>query len=91
MYVKDPSAKKLLRGGIRFAPTKQFRSAIKGYKGLISFILRISDTLSIVFTYPNHLDFMYHRKLSGELYRKPFINAFISISMEYVKSLRKYA
>lgn len=91
MLITEPSLKKFLNEGVRFAGNSRFLKAIGRYKGLRSFLMRINDNVGMSLTFPNHIDFLYHDVISSGSNRKAFVSSFVTRSMNLLKSMSRYA
>lgn len=86
--ITEPSVKKFLSQSIRFAATPELLKAIGHFKGIRSFVLRVTDDFNLVFFYPAHVDFLY--TISGSI-RKHFVASFVTRSLKYLQSMEKHA
>lgn len=75
----------LLRN-VRFSPTTRFIKLFAPAK-IVSFMLKISNNLSIAFVAPNHLDFIYLDRISMGTNRKAFVSKLVGTGMKHLKSL----
>jgi len=91
IIVAHSSMKRFLKDNIKFVSNPQFNKVFGDSLGLRGFYLLMSKNLSIAFGAPDDLDFIYRGTISTGQYQKPFIRSLLSTSMNYVRSLRKYA
>ena len=91
MLATEPSLKKFLKESVQFSGKSTFLKAIGRYKGLRSFLIRMSDNFGISLTFPDHIDFLYHDTISSGSNRKGFVSSFATKSMKFLKSMSRYA
>jgi hypothetical protein len=91
VILPNPAMRRFLRENMRVRPTPKFREAFGKYVGFRSFVLMISNTLSISFVSPSHIDFLYHDTISTAPSQKPFVDDFAIKSMQYIESVGRCA
>lgn len=90
MTISDVALRKFIKDGVRFTGTKAFLKALGRYKGMKSVLLKLSDHLDMIIFYPDHIDFLYHDTITSS-HRKLLVRAMAVTSMNYLKTMRKYA